>query len=343
MALASSSWHGHPVIAPDPPQANPGVRDQSYRTPRGSSRLSVHLGCAWRFLFVDGFSFITMPLLAAFLSALLSASKDFLSKSVSSKVSSRVSTFASFSYALPFYLVAWLIALSFGWETVVITTTFLSLAFLRSVADIFAEWSRMHAFKSADVSVVSSLLALSPVILLFISPALTNDRITYAGMLGVVLVAVGSLLMVYRPGVKHSAQEIRGVAFAVAGSFFFAINSCLDRLAVQQAGPITSGFAMTLFSALLLLPLLPFKTARSEFKTGAKEFWLRGFLEITFMVSKLYAMQTLPAAYVVAILRSSMLFSVIGGRIIFKEQGFRRKLIATSLMLCGVVVIVLEV
>jgi drug/metabolite transporter (DMT)-like permease len=69
------------------------------------------------------------------------------------------------------------------------------------------------------------------------------------------------------------------------------------------------------------------------------DFALRGFLEITFMVSKLTALQFLQAPYVVGIQRLSLFWSILGARFFFQEPDFGRRLAAGSLILAGVLLI----
>jgi drug/metabolite transporter (DMT)-like permease len=64
-------------------------------------------------------------------------------------------------------------------------------------------------------------------------------------------------------------------------------------------------------------------------------------LEVIFMVCKLSALEYLQALDVVGIQRLSLLFSIIGGRVFFREPDFGRRLAAGLLILAGVTVIAL--
>jgi drug/metabolite transporter (DMT)-like permease len=102
-----------------------------------------------------------------------------------------------------------------------------------------------------------------------------------------------------------------------------------------------SGFAMTLLSALFLLPLIVGNKSRLEgLRTNWRGLWLRGFLETTFMVCKLSALVTLQAPYVAGMMRFSLVLSIIGGRVFFKEPDFPRRLAAGFLILGGIIVII---
>jgi len=282
-----------------------------------------------------------MGLIAALLGAMFSASKDLVSKKISYSADGTVSAFASFLFSLPYYLLLLLGLYVLGYENFAMSGTFLLLVLLRSLTDAIAEGFKMHAFSQGDISVVSCFLSLSPLFLLIFSPLITGDVITAYGVMAVLLVVAGSLVLVYQPAGGGSKVTRKGVLFGAAASLFFSLNSCFDRLAVQIASPVFSGFAMTLLAALLLMPLVVFRKERvQELTLHAKPFWLRGFFEIAYMVSKLTALQYLQAPHVVGIGKLALLLSIVGGRVFFKEAQFVRRMAAGLLILAGVLVIV---
>lgn len=282
-----------------------------------------------------------MGLTAAFLGALFSSSKDLVSKKISFSVDGTVSAFASFLFSLPYYLVALSVLYVLGYERFAVTSTFFVLVVLRSSTDAIAEGLKMHAFSHGDISVVSCFLSLSPLFLLFISPLVTGDSVTASGGAAIFLIVAGSLVLVYDPKGKGIAITGKGVWLGLAASLFFSLNSCFDRLAVQVASPVLSGFAMTVLAALLLLPFVAFNRRSWEpLSKHARPFWVRGFFELAYMVSKLWALQYLQAPYVVGIGKLALLLSIVGGRVFFKEGQFGRRLAAGFLILAGVLVIV---
>jgi drug/metabolite transporter (DMT)-like permease len=281
-----------------------------------------------------------MGIFISLLTALFGSLKDLLSKKVSFTLSGSLSAFASFLFALPFYAlllgVLWLI----GKENFAFSWAFLWLVVLRSLTDAFAEWAKMSAFRFGDVSLVTCFLALVPFFLLISSPLITGDALSPLGIAAVLLTVCGSLSLVYEPSPENKGPRLKAILLAVLAAFLLSLNSCFDRLAVQIASPALSGCAMTLLSALLLLPsLLKHKTPLKEIRTESRALWGRGFFEVAFMVSKLSALQYMQAPYVTAIMQLSLLISVAGGRFIFKERHFLRRLLAAALILCGTVLI----
>jgi drug/metabolite transporter (DMT)-like permease len=282
-----------------------------------------------------------MGFFASLLSATFAASKDLVSKRLSRDIDGTTSTFASFAFAIPFYLLALSLLWSLGLPIVTATWMFFGLVFLRSTTDALAEGMKMHAFGYGDISLVATFFSVSPLILLIVSPLVTRDPLSIPGALAVLLSVGGSLLLVYRPSSKSWASQKKGILLALGASFFFALNSCFDRLAVQQdqqgvGTAVYAGFAMTILSALLLAPSLFGAGRISTLWSSQGPLWVRGFLEVAFMSCKLYALQFLTAPDVVAVQRLSLLISIIGGRIFFREEDFGRRFAAGVLILAGV-------
>lgn len=283
-----------------------------------------------------------MIFLAVSLAAIFATSKDLVSKKLAASVEVGVSAFASFLFALPFYFVLMFILWSIGQESFLLSWGFVALVVARSITDVIAEYCKMQALQHGDLSLVSPLLSLSPVFILLVSPIITGDPMTKTGAISVLLVVAGTLVLLYKPGARHQVDK-RAYFYSFATSIFFALNNCFDRLAVQKSTPVFSGFAMTLLAAIFLWPMIwKNKPGQAQLKQYFSAFTLRGLFEVLYMVAKLYALQTMQAPYVAALLRVSLLFSIIGGRIMFDEKDFFKRLCAGVLILMGVCTVFLE-
>jgi drug/metabolite transporter (DMT)-like permease len=282
-----------------------------------------------------------MGLLAALLSTIFSSSKDLMSKRLAYRLDGTVSTFASFAFALPFYLILLAVLWLGGAETFTWSSAFWLLVLLRSLTDTFAEWMKMHAFAHGDLSLVAMVLSVSPLLLLITSPLLTGDPLSWVEAATVVLVVIGSILMVYRPAQAKGRSQRRGIMLAAGAALFFSLNSCFDRLAVERGTPVFSGFAMTALSASFLLPFVAGRSHRLDaLRMHFLGFLVRGLLETSFMVCKLFALQFMYAPALAGIQRLSLLLTIIGGRVFFREEDFKRRLAAGLLIVAGVVLIV---
>jgi uncharacterized membrane protein len=263
-----------------------------------------------------------MGTLLAILSAFCASSKDLISKKVAASVDSTVSTFASFAFAMPFYFVLLLFLWSIGIEKFSYSKSFVVFVLLRSMTDIAAEWFKMNSLSKGDISLLAPFFSLSPLFVLLFSLLMTNDKVSIIGVCGVIGVVAGGFIAA--GGTVSALKEkmfAEGVLIAIASSLFMGINTCFDKLAVQEASPALSAAVMTGLSGLFLLPFFwRVRGGRNEFSQNWKFFTLRGLFEILFMVIKMYALLFLPAAYVVALLKIAMLISIVAGGQFFDEK-----------------------
>jgi drug/metabolite transporter (DMT)-like permease len=285
-----------------------------------------------------------MALFAALFSAALAGAKDLLSKRLAFDIDGTTSTFASFGFALPFYVLVLAVLAALGLETFDYSLAFFGFVVLRASTDTIAEWMKMHAFNHGDISLVSTFFAMSPLFLLIASPFLTNDPFSIGEAIAVVVVVLGSLVLVYRPSSTGWREQRKAILLATGAAIFFGLNSCFDRRAMQEgtaaSSPAFAGFTMTLLSALLLLPFIVGNRKRQAALWDYQgTLWLRGLFEVLFMVPKLFAMQHMHAPLVVGLMRLSLLFSIVGGRVFFKEGDFARRLAAGALIVAGAVLI----
>lgn len=281
-----------------------------------------------------------MPIIAAILSAVFGSSKDLVSKKIAFNVNGTISAFASFLFALPFYFVVLAVLYFLGLESLTWSREIFILVFLRSVSDTGAELLKMHALSRADISLVSSVFAIYPLILLILSPIITGDAVSWPVISATFIIVAGSIALVWQSGLRGAGNQTKGILFALGAAFCFALNTSFDRLAAQVSTPVFASFTMTLFAAVFLLPFL-YRSGKvlPQLNRHKGNFALRGLFEILFMVSKLYALRSLPAPYVVGIMKISLLLSILGGHFIFKEKDVLRRFVAGTLILLGVLLI----
>ena len=287
---------------------------------------------------------------AALGSAVFATSKDLVSKRVASQVDSTVSTCASFLYALPFYLAMLMLEWCVGRPQFALSLSFWLLVLSRSITDAFAEWFKMRSLSYGDISLVACFFSLSPVFLLVTSPLITGDALSLTEIGSVALIVAAGILLVYKPARAGGSESrkadrdvLKAIVLAICASVFFSLNSCFDRLAVQQASPVWSGFTMTAAAGLIFLPrVLSVAAFRHDLTLNWRLFLLRGIFEFIFMTLKLIALQFISAPYAVTLMRASILFTILGGGVILHEGDLKRRLFAGGLTLLSVAVVVFE-
>lgn len=286
-----------------------------------------------------------MGFILALLCTFLNSAKDLFSKKLSFLVDGTTSTFASFAFALPFYLILFVGLQLSDYQVASYSSYFWLLVILRTLSDAGAEWTKMQALSYGEISYLAPFMSLAPLFLLIFSPLITGDPLTNSGIIGIILSMMGSWILIDSyPSEKNfsSAQIKKGVVLALMTSFFFSLNTCFDRLAVQIASPVFSGFTMTLLAAIFFLPAVISNPNRiNSMKLAATPLLIRGVLEVSFMVTKLFALTYLQAPYVAAITRLSLLILILGGYFFFNEGDLIKRLLAGMLVICGALIVII--
>jgi len=281
---------------------------------------------------------------AAFSAMIFTSLKDMVSKRLAGSVDGTVSTLASFAYTIPYYAVSLIVAILLGFPLGNIGISFWILVGLRSSTDALAEWLKMTALGNADISLVAPFFALSPVILLVLGPVFTGDHITFRGGVGVLLTVLGTIGLLLKRGDSNGvtgAGSLRGILMALGASVFFALNSLFDRLAVQQASVLVSAAAMTAAATLpFIIPVWRSSERRIAFFAHSRLFHLRAILEVLFMTLKLFALCSLPSAYVTGLFRMAAIILIIAGKFVFKEKEIGKRLVWGSVIVAGSLLIV---
>jgi uncharacterized membrane protein len=252
------------------------------------------------------------------------------------------------------YLVAWslvLYALPLLWPLVLITgipplgPRFWEALLVGSSINVVAMILYIKALQWSDLSLTVPLITLTPLFLLFVSPAMVGEHATRSDLLGIVLIVTGAYLLNIRPQQSgwfapfKALWHDRGARTMLIVAGMWSFSAANDKIGVQQSSP--SFWVIALFSAIAvgMVPLL-FLTRTHPFPEMFKQArWLIpiGLLQGLTVLVQMQAIQLTLVSRVIAIKRMSALLSVLLGSLILKEKGLKDRLLATGLMVLGVV------
>jgi drug/metabolite transporter (DMT)-like permease len=200
------------------------------------------------------------------------------------------------------------------------------------------------AVQISPLSLCIPYLAFTPVFLLGGAWIFLHEVPTLFGVLGVFSVTIGAVLLqretiTWKDLFSHRIfPKEKGPLLMLFTAFLFSITTIFARKALDASSPF---YFSGMYYFLIALGLLPF-----QFKSGLKQlikapplFLLIGFVETSSFLLQFMAMPQTTSAYVIAIKRLSLLFSVVSGWIFFKEKHVISRLIGASLMVVGVVLI----
>lgn len=127
----------------------------------------------------------------------------------------------------------------------------------------------------------------------------------------------------------------------LAAAVAFSVAAVFEKAGITRSSAILFAFSENMFAALLMIPII-YLTHRSGFRETSAN-W-RILLPIGLSVAMMFmcqasALRLGPVAYVVAIKRFSVLFSVLAGGLFLKERQLGTRLAGSAVMVCGILCI----
>lgn len=209
----------------------------------------------------------------------------------------------------------------------------------------------MKGLQKSDISIISPLSALSPLLLLLTAPLIVGEFPSVIGLIGVMVTTVGVYLLelskkhksVFAP-LKAIAKE-PGAKYIVAMLLLYSISSPVDKLGVEASSPImyTAGLYIVIFCGLT--PLAYFKGTTpmdSLTRTDLSSLGIIGILTGLYAIGQMMALTFTLVIYVIAIKRAGILFSVAAGGIFFDEPYTRERFIGSIVIFIGLIIITIS-
>jgi len=198
------------------------------------------------------------------------------------------------------------------------------------------------------LSLTMPFLALTPFYLLATSFLILGETPSRAGAAGVALLGAGAYLLnihtLKEGGVLAPFKAVyreKGSLMMMAVAAIYAITSDLGKLAILHSSPAFFGAAYVAVFALVFTPVAlafskkPFALPRGK----AGLYLLIGGSIAALAISQTIALSMTQVSYMIAVKRTSLLFSVGYGWFMFRETNIKERLIGGSVMLGGLVLI----
>jgi len=200
-------------------------------------------------------------------------------------------------------------------------------------------------YRSADLSVVYPLARGSGPLFASIAAILfLHEPLKLGSTIGLFLIIAGVLFITGLSIKKeNNSRIIMGVTYGVLTGLFIALYTLNDTVAVKSYGlsPLLLTLATNIFSAILLFPFMAGQKTElnREIKSHKWTILAIGFLSPAAYILVLEALKYAPLTVVAPARETSILLGVFMGSKVFDEKDGKRRLIASALILCGIVVL----
>lgn len=243
--------------------------------------------------------------------------------------------------ALPF-----LVPLLAGRESLPLSRDLFILIAVQIPFEILAYYIYLSAIRMAPLSLSVPYLSFTPVFAILTAALVLQEHISARGFVGILTVTVGAYVLNMERYADHPLDPLKAV-FRTSGSrrmlvvaLIWSLTSTLGKKGVQLSDPTFFG---VFYMVTLSIPMLAVAVWRAKRHAGAvnlkgrNRIWLLlgGLAMALSMLAHFHAIERAPVSYMIAVKRTSLIFSVLYGGLIFKEERIRQRLLGTSIMLSG--------
>lgn len=219
----------------------------------------------------------------------------------------------------------------------------------------------MAAIRDHPLSLTLPYLAFTPVFSMLIAAAVLGERVSAPGLFGVLLIVAGAWLL----NVEHAHRDdwrtwlrpltaIRweiGSRMMLGVAVLYGLSSTFGKAALLHLPSAAFGALYFAIIGLLAVPLLLLVPVGGE-RLDPSLTWRRllsrpyavlavAFLNGVMVTTHFMALRLTEVAYMIAVKRSSLLFGMLYGALLFRETHLMNRLPGGVLMLAGVFVILL--
>jgi len=218
--------------------------------------------------------------------------------------------------------------------------------------ELTAMWLYMRAIRDSSLSLTLPYLAFTPVFNILTGYVVLGETVNRNGFLGIVLVVLGAWILNLESGHTNLWRKIAAPFHAIArepGSRMMLLVAAIYSLtSVTSKGAllhVTPAFFGPFYFVILGTAAALLFTSRDISSWGAVKHHPVAHLAIGFfmalmVITHFYAIEHIEVAYMVAVKRTSLLFGMLYGAWLFKEEGLTKNLIAGTVMVTGVYLIV---
>ncbi|MBK5099793.1 MAG: EamA family transporter [Desulfobacteraceae bacterium] len=205
----------------------------------------------------------------------------------------------------------------------------------------------MRAIKVSPLSLTLPFLAFTPAFVIVTGFLILDETLNLYGLIGIALIVVGSYFL-NLSSVKHQWIAPFRAIFKEQGSWLmlltaliYSLTATIGKLAIQHSSPQFFAVTYFLFFALFVIALFPIMPGVKAVNAIKKPLpaAIAGMVLGTMIFSHTLAISLIEAAYMLSVKRSSLLFGVLFGALLFKEEKVRERLLGASIMMCGVLII----
>lgn len=206
-----------------------------------------------------------------------------------------------------------------------------------------------RAISKGDISLVVPMLSFTPLYLLVMSPVIVGEFPDARGLVGVILIVLGSYLLNINLKKRELFAPIRallknkGTRYMLIVAFIYSITSSFDKRGIDASSIFQYIIFINLFVTIgiTIFVLIRKKFSYNSITLEWRNLFYVGLTTTAVFFFHMMALSLTLVVYVIALKRTSGMISVVLGNIFFDEKKIRERLVGAIVMFLGVLFIVL--
>lgn len=209
---------------------------------------------------------------------------------------------------------------------------------------LVAVYLYVRALTVSDLSVTVPILTFTPLLLLITSPLILGEVPRPLGIFGVLMIVTGSYMLNLRTArhgwLKPFRQLLKepGPRYMLAVALIFSVSGNLDKIGVRASNPFI--WIVSLNGAVGIgmgcLMIARSRNWREQIRRHWRILTFLGFCNAAALTAQMFAITQTHVPYLIAVKRTSVIFTAAYGFIILKEKNWRQRLFGIVLMVAGV-------
>jgi drug/metabolite transporter (DMT)-like permease len=206
------------------------------------------------------------------------------------------------------------------------------------IGNIAASYLFIEAVSITDISKVSPIKRLTPVIVAVFEPLILGITYSVEVLSGALLTFIGGIIVVSDNGVGKLPDLDKGVLLALIIPVLYSFMTIAERYATQNINPFLFTFIIYVIMAAGFTSLsrarnstVPVKAFKNPVIIGI------GFATSLGSIATFYTLSLISASHFTILKQSSILFSVIIGGKLFKEKRIISKIFGSLMIILGII------
>ncbi|MBI5199116.1 MAG: DMT family transporter [Nitrospirae bacterium] len=281
--------------------------------------------------------------LYSLLSAFSLSTADTLSKKGLERADEYSIAWIRLLFSLPYFLLALLFI-----EIPKIDKTFWISIIILLPLEIAATILYIKAIKVSPLSLTIPFLSFTPLFLIITSLIILGETPSIPGIIGIILIVTGAYTLniheLKKPqGLLEPLRAImkeRGSVYMIIVAFIYSVTANFGKLAIVNSSPVFFGIVYYLILTAAFTPIALTKSqGRLNIKGNIFIYFSIGLFIALMVIFHVFAIVLTDVAYMIAIKRTNLVFSVIYGHLIFREGRIGERLLSSAIMVAGVAII----